>query len=34
VVIGGVVQARCGEHVRLGDPGPLLAKAIKEAWIE
>ncbi|MDQ2739263.1 MAG: amidohydrolase family protein, partial [Actinomycetota bacterium] len=34
VVIGGVVQARCGEHVRLGDPGPLLAKAIKKAWIE
>ena len=32
VVVGGVVQARNGVHVRLGDPGPLLAKAIKEAW--
>lgn len=32
VVVGGVVQARGGEHVRLGNPGPLLAKAIEEAW--
>ena len=32
VVVGGVVQARDGVHVRLGDPGVLLAKAIREAW--
>jgi len=32
VVVGGVVQARGGEHVRFGNPGPLLAKAIEEAW--
>ncbi len=32
VVVGGVVQARCGIHERLGDPGPLLAEAIDRAW--
>ncbi len=32
VVVGGVVQARDGVHVRLGDPGPLLVKAIEKAW--
>jgi formiminoglutamate deiminase len=32
VVVGGVVQARAGEHVRLGKPGPLLQRAIEEAW--
>jgi len=32
VVIGGVVQARDGVHVRLGDPGALLARAIRKAW--
>ncbi|WP_090474260.1 formimidoylglutamate deiminase [Nakamurella panacisegetis] len=32
VVVGGVVQARDGVHVRLGDPGALLANAIREAW--
>ncbi|MET3803727.1 formiminoglutamate deiminase [Nakamurella sp. UYEF19] len=32
VVVGGVVQARGGVHVRLGDPGALLVKAIEEAW--
>ncbi len=32
VVVGGAVQARDGSHVRLGDPGMLLAKAIRKAW--
>jgi cytosine/adenosine deaminase-related metal-dependent hydrolase len=32
VVVGGGVQARDGIHLRLGDPGPLLATAIEEAW--
>ena len=34
VVVGGVVQARDGVHVRLGDPGALLVRAIREAWTE
>lgn len=34
VVVGGVVQARDGIHVRLGDPGALLAKAIRTVWTE
>ena len=32
VVVGGVVQARNGTHVRLGNPGALLAAAIGKAW--
>ncbi|MTD13005.1 formimidoylglutamate deiminase [Nakamurella sp. YIM 132087] len=32
VVTAGVVQARDGVHVRWGDPGPLLARAIERAW--
>lgn len=32
VVTGGRVRARNGEHVRLGDPGRLLARAIERAW--
>ena len=32
VVVGGVVQAREGVHVRLGDPGPLLVSALRRAW--
>lgn len=32
VVVGGVVQARNGVHMRLGDPGALLGRAIKKAW--
>jgi formiminoglutamate deiminase len=32
VVIGGRVQVRSGVHVRFGDPGPLLARAIEKAW--
>lgn len=32
VVVGGVVQARGGVHVRLGDPGVLLGRAIRKAW--
>ena len=32
VVAGGLVQARAGNHVRHGDPGPLLAAAIDRAW--
>ncbi|MEP6560317.1 MAG: formimidoylglutamate deiminase [Nakamurella sp.] len=32
VVTGGWVQARSGNHVRYGDPGPLLAAAIDRAW--
>ncbi|QNK80803.1 formimidoylglutamate deiminase [Nakamurella sp. PAMC28650] len=32
VVVGGVVQARDGVHVRLGDPGDLLGRAIRKAW--
>ena len=32
VVTGGRVQARNGKHVRLGDPGRLLARAIERAW--
>ena len=32
VVVGGVVQARDGVHVRLGDPGALLDSAITTAW--
>ncbi len=32
VVVGGVVQARNGVHVRLGDPGALLQSAIGKAW--
>ena len=33
-VVGGVVQARDGVHVRWGDPGALLADAIRKAWAE
>ncbi len=32
VVVGGLVQVRSGNHVRYGDPGPLLAAAIDNAW--
>ena len=32
VVVGGLVQVRSGNHVRYGDPGPLLAAAIDRAW--
>jgi formiminoglutamate deiminase len=32
VVVGGRVQAIDGVHVRLGDPGPLLADAVAKAW--
>ena len=32
VVVGGLVQVRSGNHVRYGDPGPLLAAAIDKAW--
>ncbi len=32
VVVGGVVQARDGAHVRWGDPGPALEQAIRKAW--
>ena len=32
VVVGGLVQVRSGNHVRYGDPGPLLAAAIENAW--
>ncbi len=34
VVVGGVVQARGGVHLRLGDPGALLVRAIREVWTE
>ena len=34
VVVGGVVQARGGVHLRLGDPGALLVQAIREVWTE
>ncbi len=32
VVVGGLVRVRSGNHVRYGDPGPLLAAAIDNAW--
>ena len=32
VVAGGLVRARSGNHVRYGDPGPMLAAAIDNAW--
>jgi formiminoglutamate deiminase len=32
VVVGGSVRVRAGEHVTYGDPGPLLAAAIENAW--
>jgi formiminoglutamate deiminase len=32
VVVGGLIQVRSGNHVRYGDPGPLLAAAIDNAW--
>ncbi len=32
VVVGGEVQSRDGVHVRLGDPGALLSKAVEQAW--
>ena len=32
VVVGGLIQVRSGNHVRYGDPGPLLAAAIDKAW--
>ena len=32
VVVGGLVRVRSGNHVRYGDPGPLLAAAIEKAW--
>ncbi|MET0965428.1 MAG: formimidoylglutamate deiminase [Nakamurella sp.] len=32
VVVGGLVQARSGNHLKYGDPGPLLAAAIQRAW--
>jgi formiminoglutamate deiminase len=32
VVTAGVVQARGGVHVRWGDPGPILARAVERAW--
>ena len=32
VVVGGLIQVRSGNHVRYGDPGPLVAAAIENAW--
>ena len=32
VVVGGLITVRSGNHVRYGDPGPLLAAAIDKAW--
>jgi cytosine/adenosine deaminase-related metal-dependent hydrolase len=32
VVVGGLVRARAGNHLTYGDPGPLLAAAIEQAW--
>jgi len=32
VVVGGLVRARSGKHVKHGDPGPLLAAAVQRAW--
>ena len=32
VVVAGFIQVRSGNHVRYGDPGPVLAAAIDKAW--
>lgn len=32
VVVGGAVQVRSGMHVRFGDPGTVLARAVESAW--
>ncbi len=32
VVVGGLIQVRAGNHVKYGDPGPLLASAVERAW--
>ena len=32
VVVGGLIKVRAGNHLSYGDPGPLLAAAIEQAW--
>jgi len=32
VVVGGLIRVRSGNHVSCGDPGPVLAAAIENAW--
>lgn len=32
VIVGGLVRVRSGNHVAHGDPGPVLAAAIENAW--
>ena len=32
VVVGGLVRVRSGNHLRYGDPGPVLSAAIDNAW--